>query len=181
MKYYWLVKNFNDMKAATLSEKQFRPYDSYVYRREGELKDWNPSTSVFDADRDQLRDIQRNDLDLLIVSDKAKKLLEEINAKGLDFYKILISNMPNDTYWYVHLKILDNAWDRELSDYKELSIGGKKAYSITKPTFVKSRVEGLDAFRLKESAAAEYISERVRDTFIKNNISGVEFVELAAI
>ncbi|HDR9074518.1 imm11 family protein [Burkholderia vietnamiensis] len=71
-------------------------------------------------------------------------------------------------------RVIENAVDMEASKFKVYP----QATVFNKICLLGSRVEGVDIFRLKESPATVFVSERFRELVEQNKLKGFDFGEV---
>ncbi|WP_366919790.1 imm11 family protein [Burkholderia cenocepacia] len=71
-------------------------------------------------------------------------------------------------------RVIENAVDMDVSKFKVCP----QATVFIKIFLLKSRVEWIDIFRLKESPATVFISENFRELVERNKLKGFDFGEV---
>ncbi|ARL38824.1 imm11 family protein [Burkholderia pseudomallei] len=89
--------------------------------------------------------------------------------------EILQVEAPTKDMFGFHVtRVVENAVDMDASKFKVYP----QATVFNKIFLLKSRVEGVDIFRLKESPATVFVSERFRELVEQNKLKGFEFGEV---
>ncbi|OXI30491.1 hypothetical protein CFB89_25370 [Burkholderia sp. AU16741] len=108
----------------------------------------------------------------LVFSDRALDVLAPVLR---DSGEILQVEAPiKDMFGFHVTRVIENALDIDASKFKVYP----QATVFNKIFILKSRIEGADIFRLKESPATVLVSERFRGLVEQNKLKGFDFGEV---
>ena len=108
----------------------------------------------------------------LVFSERALDVLEPVLRDSGEILKI---DAPiKDMYGFHVTRVIENAVDMDASKFKVYP----QAAVFNKIFLLKSRLEGIDIFRLKESPVTVFVSERFRELVEKNKLKGFDFGEV---
>lgn len=108
----------------------------------------------------------------LVFSERALDVLAPVLR---DSGEILQVDAPiKDMSGFHVTRVIENAVDMDASKFKVYP----QATVFNKIFLLKSQIEGVDIFRLKESPAAVFVSERFRDLVGQNKLKGFDFGEI---
>ncbi len=105
----------------------------------------------------------------LLFSERALDVLAPVIR---DSGEILQVEAPiKDMFGFHVTRVIENAVDMDASKFKVYP----QATVFNKIFILKSRIEGVDIFRLKESPASVFVSERFRELVKQNELKGFDF------
>jgi hypothetical protein len=133
-----------------------------------------------------------------IVSDKAKKIIEEVNGKGIHFFPVTIQSSKGDTFAnYFIMYVLRNESDAinyknsvlvedpydtpqkvlKISSAEDLEgvTDENPLAAFTKLCFYKDKLINSDF--IASSTGGNYVSDKFIDKLTNNNISGLSFLQ----
>nr|WP_244110323.1 DUF1629 domain-containing protein [Burkholderia cenocepacia] len=108
----------------------------------------------------------------LLFSERALDVLAPVLH---DSGEILLVEAPiKDMFGFHVTRVIESAVDMDASKFKVYP----RATVFNKIFLLKSRIEGADIFRLKESPATVFVSERFRELVEQNELKGFDFGEV---
>ncbi len=117
-----------------------------------------------------------------LLSEKFKKILADLKIDDVQFLPISIENTKTNIskiYYVLNiLRVIDNGYDLANTEHMyEKDANGKDVLFILdpKPKVIYEKINKYDIFRIREGFGYIYISERIKELLVKNNITGVDF------
>ncbi len=114
---------------------------------------------------------------LFVVSEQAKKCLQELIKNSVEFIPILLEDV---TFYIINILSIIDAIDYENATFRKLSTGlvvGLEQYS-----FLKEKIEGLNIFVTTLNghihSTEVFVTSEFKDAVEKNNLKGFKFVEV---
>ncbi|WP_353254895.1 imm11 family protein [Burkholderia anthina] len=155
------------------------PYDKSVAIRATALcgrgfgQDYDPVKLTWGTSRrKKTSDVHTMLSPFLVFSQRALDVLAPVLR---DSGEILQVDAPvKDMFGFHVTRVIENAVDMDASRFKVYP----QATVFNKIFILKSRIEGADIFRLKESPATVFVSERFRELVEQNKLKGFDFGEI---
>ncbi|MDF2699409.1 MAG: hypothetical protein K0Q49_965 [Haloplasmataceae bacterium] len=153
------------------------------------INDWNHQfTFYYDCkDGNEPSDYLANNLGWFLISSRFKNLIEKLKIKNIQFLPVLIKEINaeitilND-YVIVNITKLTDAFDLENSKYFELTAEDSiKIISVVKYALKSNEIEGLDILRIVDHIFPIFISYRLKKEIKKNNLTGMDFLEVKTV
>ncbi len=117
-----------------------------------------------------------NNLDWLVVSEKAKQIIEKSNIGRCKFIPVFEKETDILIGYLVYILDTVEALDEENSLCVAKCADGTVV--ITRYAIHTDKVQNLDLFRLKEDTMIYFISDKLRKTFLKEGLKGFAFQNL---
>lgn len=130
-------------------------------------------------------DYLANDMQWFIVSKKLKDILDKVNT-NVQYFKIKIQEEKErqeiGDYYVANIINLVDSLCLEESDYFETKIDGiGTIYSISKFALFENKIRENDVFKLNHQEIPIFVSERFKEIADKENVTGMEFVEVKTV
>jgi len=176
MNYYDLMYDFNHSEGLLFLsiDEETLPFGRYdVY----EAKDLPVDRIVCSIDEEQTDycDYIANDLIWLVVSDKAKRIMEDFELGNTRFIDMVDRKSGKTIGYLVHCMNHLDIFDEENAVCDRLSNGW---LSVVKPAIYGEKVGTLDLFKLKEYDMPFFVSERLKKALQKNNCIGFDYLKI---
>ena len=170
--YYDLMYDYNHSEGLLflLIDEETLPFDRYdVY----ETKPLPVDRIVCAIDEEQTDycDYIANDLGWLVVSEKAKCIMEEMNIGNTRFIDMIDQKSGHTIGYLVHCMEHLDAFDEENAVCDRLS----ERLSVVKTAIFGEKVGNLDLFKLEEYEFPVFISERLKKALQKNKCIGFDY------
>lgn len=191
MKYYKILRDDESIKKSDLVCKSVSNYEETYGITKNDLysgvkiANWD-DRFVFEyraSEGNTFSDFIFNNLGWYIISPKVQKNLRELNlGDEIQILPVQIreikSNEIVSSYAVLNIYKFVDSFDRDNSDFREKTVKGKTILFIKKFAFKKIGIMGSDLFRLEENKFAAFISEKVVNKFLQNEVTGVDFREI---
>ena len=191
MKYYKILRDDENIKKSDLVCKSVSNYEETYGITKNDLysgvkiANWD-DRFVFEyraSEGNTFSDFIFNNLGWYIISPKVQKILRELNlGDEIQILPVQIreieSNEIVSSYAVLNIYKFVDAFDRDNSDFREKTVKGKTILFIKKFAFQKIGIMGSDLFRVEENKFAAFISEKVVNKFLQNEVTGVDFREI---
>ncbi len=157
----------NDLIKGELFEDKEICFQFYYDEKEGDI--WT--------------DFIANDKGWFIVSDRVRILLENCNS-DIQFLDTVITKKNGEReekkYFITNVVKVVDALCLDKSDYFETNIKGIGViYTVSKYGIYRDRTDNADIFKLgNRQQIPTFISERLKDMFEKNEVTGIVFAEI---
>ncbi|QOR67317.1 maleate cis-trans isomerase [Cytobacillus suaedae] len=130
-------------------------------------------------------DYLATNLGWLIVSEKCRKILEEMNVTNIQYLPIRIKSLhdENEIQGFSVLNIIGEveALNLNASVYNYFEVGEEKILSVIKYAVNKDLLLNTHIFRLKEDTIPVFVSEKVKKAIRLNKLSGFDFLEIKVV
>lgn len=141
---------------------------------------WNKNIQLFYDQEGKLEDYISNPLGWPIVSQRIVKIFDSLEIVNIQYFPANIlhktSNKEIHSYHIVNVLELISALDLEKSVYDSWDDSRKRVRGLREPVIQNNKIAPeIDIFRLTEYPFWLLISERLKQIFIKERITGVDF------
>ncbi len=182
MKYYHLMRNFNsDIGTIFCEEANLFGFYEYIFVEGKEIKDWDSRITFYYEDG-RAEDYLDNIYNWPIFSERMKKILDDLNIKGVQFFPINIKQKKTNEnlsgYYIFNICNLVEALDLEKSEYQNSVTNPSIIMGVTHPVLKEDKVNGIGILRLQEYKESIFISERLKKAMVERNITGCSFREV---
>lgn len=121
----------------------------------------------------------------LIVSNRCKTILDEMNVTNVQYLPIKIKSIADESelnsYWIINILGQINGLNLDTSVYSYFELDDEKILNVIKYGLIKSAIGNLHIFRLKESKIPVFVSEEVKKAFKEKEINGFDLLEVSVI
>lgn len=191
MKYYKILRDDDNIKESDLVCKSVSDYEETYSIKKNDLysgvkiTNWDDKF-VFEyraSEGNTFSDFIFNNLGWYIVSPKVQQILTKLNLDDeMQMLPVQIreieTNKIDSSYAVLNIHKFVDAFDRDNSDFREKKVKGKTLLFIKKFAFQSSGIMGSDLFRVHENKFAAFVSEKVVNKLIQNDVKGVGFREV---
>jgi len=187
MKYYKLLMDLdrpNDIVAHCINDFGIEDEELTIGK---EFQGWDDRFKFF-YDKTEgtiATDYLANDMCWFVVSDKLKIIMETMNS-NIQFLPIEVLEKESEKkliYYVANILKLVDALCLEKSDYFETDIPNIGIiYTISNYAIYEKKVQNIDIFKLSGNQEIPiFISEDFKEAILKNDITGIDFLEVKTI
>ena len=188
MKYYKLLQDISKRKDIVCHYEDNLGMQEYDLCIGKEFVNWNNEFSFYynSKEGNKSTDCLANDMGWFVVSEKLKKILDELNTT-IQYFKINIiedrSSKLLENYYVANIVKLVDALCLVKSDYFETEIEDVGTiYTVSKYAVYEEKVDGADIFKLPNHQEIPiFVSEKFKNIVEENKITGMEFMEIKVI
>lgn len=180
MEYYKLIydyENSNGAKFISIDEKTL-PFGRYEMDNSKKINVEKVYAITLEENIKEF-DFIANNLAWMIVSEKMKRFLENYNLEECEFIPVIEKGTDDLIGYAIHCMNILPALDKKRSLYRKttLSIDGQAVEHmiIMKYALLKSEINGIDVFKIKECTAPFFVSEKLKKGIEKNKLLGFDF------
>ncbi|KAJ49094.1 hypothetical protein BD780_000955 [Clostridium tetanomorphum] len=188
MKYYLLSYDYeNDDDYIIVTANEVAEKYNYDMFKGEHLESWDNDIKFYYTkdDGNMLTDYLATDNRWLVVSQKFRNVIDKIECNSIQYLDIKIinkqTNDTNDTYKVANVINVLEALDLENSKYDIFELGDEKIISVEKYALKKERIQNHHIFKLKGDTIPVFVSERVKDIIVSNNLLGFAFLEVKVV
>lgn len=193
MKYYKLMMDYNGTRKEDIVcyvEEDFKEkyrLDEYAIYDGKFLEEWCEDLTFYynPFEGNIPNDYLATDLGWLIVSNRCKTILDEMNVTNVQYLPIKIKSLDAETeiksYWIINILGQIEALNLETSVYSYFDLDDEKILNVIKYGLIRKAIGNLHIFRLKESKIPVFVSEVVKNAFTEKEINGFDFLEVSVI
>ena len=118
-----------------------------------------------------------------VVSSKAKGVFESSCINGVEFLPIRIvdisgTHINNNDYYLLYTSNFIDAYDMDKSDYRYIERYNIYSFNPMKIVFDDNACKKFDIFRCIKDITPLYISSRLHDIIIMNQLTGFDYVAM---
>jgi hypothetical protein len=186
MRYFpWVGDDEDDAFAWITKKSDFLMHcmDSYLLHEGVSVKSWFPTDSVFQLSDDygiKLTDSIPNTLNLQIVSEKLKRVLEEKSGAQLEFLPVHIRDHKNrlipEPYFIVNPLGTVECVDRERSKFRNSAIRPDQVFRFYRLALDTAKIPSeAKLFRLKEQTDLIIVRQDLADDILIAGCDGMIF------
>jgi len=186
--YPWMEDDEDDAFAWVTKKSDFLMHcmDSYLLCEGVSVKSWFPTDSVFQLADDygmQLTDSIPNTLNLLIVSEKLKGVLEEKSGAEIEFLPVHLRNhkgrLVAEPYFIANPLGTVECVDRERSQFRTSSIRPDQVFRFFRLAVDTAKIPpDARLFRLKEQTDLILVRQDLADEILRAGCNGMLFLEM---
>ena len=188
MKYYLLSYDYeNDDEYIIITATNKAEKYNYNMLKGEKIENWDEDV-IFQYSNDEgiiFTDYLASNNRWLVVSEKFRRLIGEIESDSIQYLDIKIKNSRtdkiNDTYKVANVITILDALDLENSQYDVFELDDKKILSIEKYALRKNMIENKNIFRLKDDTIPIFVSERFKNIVEENSLIGFQFLEVKVL
>lgn len=188
MKYYKLIYDYenDDNYVGCLPENMYG-IDEFDIMDGEKICKWNCDISfAYNPDEGNVfTDYLANSYRWLIVSSKFRNVMDELLSKEVEYLPINIINKKDktieETYTVMNVIVSLDALDLENSIYNEFELDDEKIISVERYTLKKESIKKHHIFKLKGDTIPVFVSEKVKDIIINNDLLGFAFLEVKVV
>lgn len=130
-------------------------------------------------------DYLATDIGWLIVSNRCRKILDEMDVNNVQYLPIKIKSLADKSeikgYSVINIIGQVEALNLDSSVYSYFNLDDKKILNVIKYGLNKDPIKNLHIFRLKESKFSVFVSEDVKKAFKAKKINGFDFLQVRVV
>ncbi len=189
MKCFQLIYDYEKYGNVTcLETNSMYGINRYDLEKGIRIDNWDSNfTFYYKNDNSNFIDYQANTLTWFIISEKMRKLIEEMKCKDIQFLPITIKNENSGEerkdYYVVNVFLTLN----DVFDFNSTQFIGEKP-NIGEPlkrvkfyAINEKKINDFHLFKIQENPSILFISEELKNHFTKNKIKGCDFKKVIMI
>ena len=158
----------------------------YILYNDSPILNWPQPPPVFWGNKGEIEDyITTTANGWELFSARTVEIFHGFGVRGVDFHPVRIivqeTGEEIEGYAVAHVWNLIEGLDREHSDWMAAKNNPDKVISVFTAVLRAEAVQNEDAFRLKESKVAVYLSERVTKAIKSQKLTGFKFFPIKAM